>query len=266
MVAACFKAFADRDVERFLELVHEDVKWRPASTLLAPEPGAPRVYEGHDGVRQWFVDAASWTGYTVKTYGFHADGDRVLVPAVATLAREAMWLTRAVYFVFTVRDGKVSDLCSWKREDEAREHAELPPAEAALAPDAVEGGALQVEADPSQLREVRGRLREAAQWIGMDPVCSNDLLVAVTEAVTNAITHGRPDEDGTIGLQWGVEEDMLAVCVEDRGQFNPEQDPQSPRVDHGRGIAVMRLLVDELTIEARRGLTRVRLAKRLSPA
>src|SRR5687768_6311151 len=98
VVARCFAAFGARDPDAFLELVHDDVTWQPASTLLAGEPGA-RPYEGHAGILDWFRDVASLEGYKVQTLGFHESGDRVLVSAVASLATDVTWLTRAVYFV-----------------------------------------------------------------------------------------------------------------------------------------------------------------------
>ena len=262
VVARCFAAFGARDPDAFLKLVHDDVTWQPASTLLAGEPGA-RPYEGRAGILDWFRDVADLEGYRVQTLGFHESGDRVLVPAVATLATDITWLTRAVYFVFTVRDGRVAALRSFEREDEARREAGVPPVVAAIADDAVDPGSLQVRADPAELASVRSTLREAAVRAGMDPAAANDLLVAVTEAMTNAITHGRPDEEGRIGLHWGREGDMLAVCVDDRGRFTSYDARDQGREDHGRGIAVMSLLVDDLAIEAREDRTLVRLAKRL---
>jgi anti-sigma regulatory factor (Ser/Thr protein kinase)/ketosteroid isomerase-like protein len=261
VVAACFAAFGARDRDRFLELVGEDVRWCPANTLLAPETATRSQYEGHDGIREWFDDVVAWEGYSVEILSFEELGGTVFVPAVATLAADDVWLTRAVFFVFTVQEGKVADLRTWDREDEARAAAGLPPVRAALAEDASDTGTLEVPADPSELGNVRGVLRAEASGAGLDAVGVNDLLVAVTEAVTNAIAHGKPHADGTIRLRWGRERDVLAVCVEDRGHFRGSSG--GDREEHGRGIAVMRLLVDDLSIEAAAGSTVVRLAKRL---
>ena len=264
VVAACFAAFGARDVDGFLRLVHEDVTWQPSSTLLAFGGTGGNGYLGHEGIRAWFRDMAAWDGYSVRTLGAHESGDRVLVPAVATLVHDATWLSRAVAFVFTLRDGRVSELRTFAREDEARRYAGVAAAVAEIAPDASDTGSLRMPADPAEVSGVRERLRAVAEGAEMDPPAVNDLLVAVTEALTNAITHGRPDEQGTIRVRWGREEDVLAVCVEDRGTFDGRD--AETREDHGRGLAVMRLLLDDLAIEARADRTLVRLAKSVRPS
>jgi len=264
VVSACLEAFADRDVERFLTLADERVRWQPASALLAPHRAAVERYVGHDGIRRWFEDAAAWVGYTLRPLRSQEHGDKVFVPVVATLVADDEWLARAVFFVFTVRDGKIVDLCSWLSEREARAHAELPAARASLATDPLNAGSLQFPADASALGQVRTRLREVTADAGMTSGFASDLLVAITEAITNAIAHGRPYDDGTIRLGWAVEDDLFAICIDDCGQFGGDREPEAASEEHGRGMAVMQLLVDELTIEARADGTTVRLAKRLA--
>lgn len=261
VVAAAFAAFEQRDLARFLRHVDEDVEWLPASSLLVPAGPEPAPYRGHDGIREWFADAGSWIGYGVRIVETLERHNRVYAAAVATLVGETAWLTRAVYFVFTVHGERIASLRSWESEGDARTDAGLPPASAELASDAHSRGSLRVEADPSQLAVVRGEVRTAATEAGLGPEETNDLLVALTEAVTNAIAHGRPAPDGTIGVRWAHERDRLAVCVDDNGSFGDDESSEH----HGRGIAVMRLLVDELAIDAREGRTVVRLAKLLPP-
>lgn len=265
-MADCFRAFAARDVDAFLRLVHPDVVWQPASAVFAPDDSRAPVYHGHAGIRSWFADVGGWTGYSVRTLGFDDSGGYVFVPAVATLAIDATWLTRAVYYVFSVRDARVAALASWAREDDARRQAGLPLPRAGLDAGAIGGGELRMPAEPAQVGRVRATLREAADAVGMDAGQTNDLLVAVTEAIGNALVHGEADSDNTIEVKWGVEEDMLVVCVGDCGRYSVADTLEADRVDHGRGIGVMRLLVDDMTIEARDDGTRVRLAKRLAPA
>lgn len=265
VAAACFQAFAARDVERFLALVGERVRWHPSSTLVAPAGARTEPYEGHDGVRAWFEDVTTWRGYGVRPLGFEERGDRVLVDAVVTLATEDAWITRAVAFVFTVPDGRVVELRSFARGDEARRYAGLAPVSAGFAPGADMRGEIELSPDPARLADVRAALRGAAREAGMDDAATNDLLVAVTEAVSNAIAHGPPDRGGSIAVRWAREDALLAVSVEGDGTFGGGQ-RAADAGDHGRGIAVMRLLVDELVIEPRSDRTLVRLAKRLAAA
>jgi serine/threonine-protein kinase RsbW len=267
VAAACFDAFAARDVERFLALVHEDVRWQPSSTLVAPRGDTTDAYVGHAGIRAWFDDVTTWIGYSVRTFGFEERGDRVLVVAVATLASDDAWLTRAVAFVFTVEGGRVAELRTFEREDEARRLVGLPPASARFADGAEIRGELELPPEPTRLGEIRAVLRDAAADAGLDDVATNDLLVAATEAASNAIAHGRAGGEGWIRVRWARERELLAVCVESPGAFVPPPRGAAAREDdHGRGIAVMRLLVDELVVEPRGDRTLVRLAKRLARA
>ena len=264
VVEQCFRAFAARDADAFVELMHPDVRWEPASALFLPADQPSPTYAGHEGIRRWFEDVSGWTGYRVRTLRFDAAGEMVFVPAVATLAVGATWLTRTVYYVFTVREGRVTRLRSFVREDDARAHAGLPPARAHFADHATLGGELRIPPEPAELGRVRAVLRDAADEAGMDPAATNDMLVAVTEALSNAITHGEVPGDGTIDVTWGTEDDMLVVCVGDCGRYRAPETLDEDRLDHGRGIAVMRLLVDDMTIEPRDEGTLVRLAKRVA--
>lgn len=264
--AACFSAFARRDPDAFLALVHEDVVWRPSSTLYTSNPAQQRPYEGHAGVRAWFEDVAGWIGYEVRVLRTEDVGDRALISAVATLADEDVWLTRAVAFVFHVEDGRVRDLRTFTDERDARAHLGMPQLPATLSPRAMKRGSVTIDAEPAELAKVRARLDGAATNAGLDAGAVNDLLVAATEAVTNAITHGAAG-DGRVTIDWGLEEDLFAVCIHDHGGGHVAQArPAGEREDHGRGIAVMRLLVDELVFESDAGGTAVRIAKRLTPA
>lgn len=265
-MANCFRAFGARDVDAFLGLVHPDVVWQPASAVFAPDDSRAPVYHGHAGIRRWFADVGDWAGYSVRTLGFDDSGEYVYVPAVATLAIDATWLTRAVYYVFSVRDARVAALSSWAREDDARRQAGLPLSRATLDAGAIGSGELRMPAEAEQVARVRATLREAADAVDMDAGQTNDLLIAVTEAIGNALVHGEADSDNTIEVKWGVENDMLVVCVGDCGRYSAAESLDPERADHGRGVGVMRLLVDDMTIEAHDDGTRVRLAKRLAPA
>ena len=69
----------------------------------------------------------------------------------------------------------------------------------------------------------------------------DDILLVVSELVTNALVHGQ----GTITVLVGIADGRVAIGVRDEGPGRPRQkdlDPASPR---GRGIAmVARLALD----------------------
>lgn len=83
-----------------------------------------------------------------------------------------------------------------------------------------------------------------------------NLLVAMVEAVNNAIIHGNKlDESKEVILNYGIEEGFFWFKVKDQGNgfdFNKLPDPTSPEnieKPHGRGIFLMSHLVDEISFE-----------------
>ncbi len=68
--------------------------------------------------------------------------------------------------------------------------------------------------------------------------CADDVLVVVSELVTNAVLHGRDP----IVLTLTVEPDAVVVSVTDRGSAEPFR-RDAGEDDDGRGLAI----VDELT-------------------
>lgn len=89
---------------------------------------------------------------------------------------------------------------------------------------------------------------------------SNDIygniMVAVTEAVNNAITHGnKEEEDKNVMLSLFLENDAIRFEVKDEGKgfdYHNLPDPTLPEnVEklYGRGVFLMRKLSDEVSFE-----------------
>tara|TARA_B100000530_G_C15741318_1_gene401825 strand:+ start:304 stop:711 length:408 start_codon:yes stop_codon:yes gene_type:complete len=82
-----------------------------------------------------------------------------------------------------------------------------------------------------------------------------NILVAVTEAVTNAIIHGNKSIDAkmvSISVETPKENSLIFTIEDDGAGFNPEDvpDPTSPEnieKPHGRGIFLMKHLSDKVT-------------------
>jgi ketosteroid isomerase-like protein len=90
------------------------------------------------------------------------------------------------------------------------------------------------------------------------------ITVATNEAVSNAMEHGAPCDDGHIHLAARVERGAFVFSVRDCGEFEHAAPPApDPVVERGRGFAFMNLLMDDVRLEARPGETVIRLAKRL---
>lgn len=80
-----------------------------------------------------------------------------------------------------------------------------------------------------------------------------NMMVAVVEAVNNAILHGNKlDPDKKVLVRFELNDDVLIFTVSDQGEgfdFNEIPDPTLPEnieKPHGRGIFLMKHLVDEM--------------------
>jgi anti-anti-sigma factor len=120
---------------------------------------------------------------------------------------------------------------------------------------------LRVAPEPSELARARGFAAAAARRFGLDPRERHDFMLAASEAVANAIEHGRPCYDDTIQL-WVTEGgDTLTLGVRDAGNFILEPLPPDPLPERGRGLQLMSCLVDEVSLRQTDGHTQVELSK-----
>jgi anti-sigma regulatory factor (Ser/Thr protein kinase) len=119
---------------------------------------------------------------------------------------------------------------------------------------------------PCSLRSVHGvrrSVRSLCERDGLAAETTDDLILAVNEAATNAIRYGCPD-GGEVQIRWQFDGDCVEVLISDSGVFRKAI--PMPGVDdtHGRGIPLMIALVDELHIREgspKRPGTVVRLVK-----
>ena len=81
-------------------------------------------------------------------------------------------------------------------------------------------------------------------------------MIAVTEAVNNAIDHGnKKDESKSVHLTVGTTDETLCFSIEDEGEgfdYNNLPDPTAPEnilKENGRGIFLMQNLADEMEFE-----------------
>jgi serine/threonine-protein kinase RsbW len=94
---------------------------------------------------------------------------------------------------------------------------------------------------------------EICQFYNIGDENYGNILVAVTEAVNNAIFHGnRLDPDKSIKFFYENKENNLCFTVEDEGNgYNPDTlpdptDPSNLEVPHGRGVFLMKQLTDDI--------------------
>ncbi|MFI6922348.1 SpoIIE family protein phosphatase [Nonomuraea spiralis] len=118
-------------------------------------------------------------------------------------------------------------------------------------------------AESSQLAPVRSALREWLARCQLTPTLVQNVLVAAGEACANAIEHGHRDAPGrTIRLRAVATGGDLRLTVVDSGRWKP---PEPEANQHrGRGVALMRALMNEVTIQPGAAGTTVDMHARIS--
>jgi ketosteroid isomerase-like protein len=109
-VQAAFDAFAERDLERLLEVVHPDLVAEPVTPVRRVSRRGR--YHGHQGVRRFFAEAvADWAFYRVTPLESRrlAPG-LVAVEGTVVVSDSAGGLGTFAGWVFTVADGRITRL------------------------------------------------------------------------------------------------------------------------------------------------------------
>lgn len=121
---------------------------------------------------------------------------------------------------------------------------------------------LTFPAHPSHLATTRNALREWLVNAGLGDEQVQSLLVAVGEAVANAIEHGHRDRpEGIVSLEAVASVDQVRLSVIDSGNWKPVRTVAD--IGRGRGIALMEALADHVDIERHPSGTTVSLQARI---
>jgi ketosteroid isomerase-like protein len=105
VVKAVFAAFAERDVERVIDLIHPEVEFTPVTADLA---GRTEPYRGHEGMREYFRDVSLiWDDLRLHPREFREVGDSILVTGRVTARSPSRIVDGSTGWVFRVRDGLV---------------------------------------------------------------------------------------------------------------------------------------------------------------
>jgi serine phosphatase RsbU (regulator of sigma subunit)/anti-sigma regulatory factor (Ser/Thr protein kinase)/transcriptional regulator with GAF, ATPase, and Fis domain len=115
----------------------------------------------------------------------------------------------------------------------------------------------------NELSRSRAALRTWLSQARVDPDQAHDMLVAAGEAVANAIEHGHRDSpEGIITLRATISVDQVQLTVVDTGSWKPPR-PDADR-HRGRGITLMRALMQDVTIHPDATGTTVHLSARIT--
>ncbi len=125
----------------------------------------------------------------------------------------------------------------------------------------------EITAHPQNAGQARERVRELAARAGLTGLDLADIEIAVGEAVTNAILYGSPTATSRIVIISGLGGGAFFAEVHDQGHgFDPAalRDEEDTDALGGRGIRLMRALVDQVDLHYGGAGMVARLSKRLT--
>jgi PAS domain S-box-containing protein len=118
---------------------------------------------------------------------------------------------------------------------------------------------LEVSTDPTRLRDVR---RQLAAWLRRGGASEEDVEIAQMachEACSNAIEHGYGFGEGTFTIDARMENGKVVLEVADRGHWIER--PEGGLPHRGRGLALMKALMDAVQLSHDGDGTRVRMER-----
>src|SRR4051812_37619805 len=115
---------------------------------------------------------------------------------------------------------------------------------------------LKINSNTQSLRLVERLIEDVCQVYGVNEDSYGNMLIAVTEAVNNAIHHGNQDDpDKFVRIGFESEDKKLIFSVTDEGKgfdYSNLPDPTDPaNLDKisGRGVFLMQNLTDSIKFE-----------------
>ncbi len=114
---------------------------------------------------------------------------------------------------------------------------------------------IDIPSNPDELPFIDETAGKIAKKMGFSKEQRDDIAIAVTEAVNNAIMHGNnADPRKIVHITFIVESAILTIKIRDEGPgFDPNSlpDPTAPEnilLEKGRGLFIIRHLMDEFHI------------------
>ena len=124
---------------------------------------------------------------------------------------------------------------------------------------------VRLPTDAESVPLVRGLLRQALQFLGVDEAGIEEIVLALTEACANVVRHAGEHEEYQVDI--AIDDQACRISVLDDGNgFDVAATEAAPSpLEGGRGLILMRALVDRLAfVQDEDGRHRVTLEKRLA--
>jgi GAF domain-containing protein/anti-sigma regulatory factor (Ser/Thr protein kinase) len=124
--------------------------------------------------------------------------------------------------------------------------------------DLVERLELTLPAEPGSLAVMRRAFNDWLPGLGLDEAVAYDVLVAVGEGAANAVEHAYGPGEAQFLVEARVEGPDLVVAIRDQGRWRPARGSH-----RGRGLTMMRDLMDDVEVQSDGGGTTVRMRRRI---
>ncbi len=121
---------------------------------------------------------------------------------------------------------------------------------------------LDVSNESGGLFAMRQTLRRWLVEHSADEDETDDVIMACNEACENTVEHGYDLGDDLFAVEFAHDDGEVAITVRDHGTW---REPEAT-ADRGRGLPLMRKLMDAIDVQPRPGGTTVRLRRRLAAA
>ncbi len=115
---------------------------------------------------------------------------------------------------------------------------------------------LQIASQMESITQVEGLINELCEEFGVEETHYGEILIAMTEAVNNAVVHGNKlDTEKMVDIEVRTEGQTMEFRISDQGpgfDFDNIPDPTAPEnleKPNGRGVFLMRQLADTCEFE-----------------
>jgi serine/threonine-protein kinase RsbW len=112
---------------------------------------------------------------------------------------------------------------------------------------------MEIISQPESINLVEKLIDEIKTEFSIHEECYGNMLVAVTEAVNNAIQHGNKyDPAKKVQVAYEIEPDQIAFTISDQGHgfdylnLPDPTDPENLEKPAGRGVFLMKHLADQI--------------------
>jgi len=128
---------------------------------------------------------------------------------------------------------------------------------------------LVLASKPEAIEEIEKLAAEAATVAGFSQEEQDSLAIAVTELANNAVIHGnKRDPAKKVFVNIDVVDAEVRMTIRDQGKgFNPDTlsnplDPENLLRESGRGVFIVRALMDEVSYDFSHGGSQVTIVKK----